>query len=33
MKCSKCGKDLEDNAKFCPSCGEVLSDENLSVKQ
>ena len=24
MKCSNCGKENEDNAKFCKSCGESL---------
>ncbi|MGN1382018.1 MAG: zinc ribbon domain-containing protein [Eubacterium sp.] len=24
MKCRKCGKEIEDNIKFCPYCGEVI---------
>ena len=23
-KCSNCGKELEENAKFCPECGKQL---------
>ena len=23
MFCGKCGKQIEDNAKFCPYCGAV----------
>ncbi len=23
MFCSKCGKQIEDNAKFCPYCGQI----------
>ena len=25
MKCSKCGTELEENAKFCPKCGMAVS--------
>lgn len=25
--CSKCGAKLKDNAKFCPSCGEKLTED------
>ena len=24
MFCSKCGKELPDEAKFCPACGAIL---------
>lgn len=26
MFCSKCGKELEEGAKFCPSCGAKTGD-------
>ncbi|MBR3023873.1 MAG: zinc-ribbon domain-containing protein [Oscillospiraceae bacterium] len=34
MKCTKCGKELGGNAKFCPSCGEpiVLNDNCTTNK-
>lgn len=25
MFCPKCGKQVDDGAKFCPACGEPLS--------
>lgn len=28
MKCIKCGAELEDNALICPSCGQVVSDQD-----
>ncbi len=32
MFCGKCGKNVEDNTKFCPSCGNPLGDSsNLST--
>lgn len=30
MFCAKCGKEMEDNAKFCPSCGAEASGETTS---
>ena len=30
MFCAKCGKEMEDNAKFCPSCGAEASGETMS---
>ncbi|MDY4574887.1 MAG: zinc-ribbon domain-containing protein [Intestinibacter sp.] len=28
MKCSKCGNEVKDGAKFCNICGEKLNCEN-----
>lgn len=30
MFCKKCGKEIEDGVKFCPSCG--ASQENETIK-
>lgn len=30
MFCAKCGKEMDDNAKFCPSCGAGTSGETVS---
>lgn len=30
MLCTKCGILLEDNAKFCTTCGEVVSSQDIS---
>jgi hypothetical protein len=30
MFCAKCGKEMDDNAKFCPSCGADTSGETMS---
>jgi thiol:disulfide interchange protein len=30
MFCAKCGKEMEDNTKFCPSCGAEASGETTS---
>ena len=30
MYCAKCGKEMDDNAKFCPSCGAGTSGETMS---
>ena len=27
MKCNKCGREIEDNATFCPYCGEKVEME------
>ena len=27
MKCNKCGKEIENNATFCPYCGEKVEVE------
>lgn len=27
MKCEKCGKQLEENSKFCSNCGEPVKNE------
>lgn len=32
MFCQKCGKEMEDDTKFCPHCGEKTS-QNESVQQ
>lgn len=28
MYCTRCGKELEEDAKFCPKCGEPVRLEN-----
>lgn len=28
MKCRKCGVEMDNNALICPSCGQVVSDED-----
>lgn len=33
MKCNNCGFDLVDGGKFCPFCGEQLSDINNEKKE
>ena len=34
MFCSNCGKQLPDNAKFCPDCGQpIIIPENPIVKE
>jgi len=33
MKCSKCGKDLGDDARFCPSCGEEVVVEEIVTEE
>ena len=31
--CSKCGSEIDENATFCPNCGNPVSNENnTSVK-
>lgn len=25
MFCSNCGKEITDNSKFCPNCGSVVN--------
>lgn len=33
MKCKKCGKEIQDGQKFCPSCGsKVKEDSRFSIK-
>ena len=29
MFCSKCGKQIEDNTKFCPHCGNKITSSNM----
>lgn len=29
MFCSKCGKEIEDNTKFCPYCGNKITGSNM----
>uniref|UniRef100_A0A7C4Y4Q2 SPFH domain-containing protein n=1 Tax=candidate division WOR-3 bacterium TaxID=2052148 RepID=A0A7C4Y4Q2_UNCW3 len=31
-KCPKCGKDIPQDAKFCPECGEKLTDKKFCPK-
>jgi len=30
MYCSKCGKEIADNSKFCPECGTNIAGESSS---
>lgn len=30
MYCRKCGKEIPENSKFCPECGEQLAEEEVS---
>lgn len=31
MFCSQCGKQIDDNAKFCKYCGKLLNSQNKSI--
>lgn len=31
--CRKCGAQIEDDAEFCPNCGEPVNGNKLSVTQ
>ena len=31
MYCLKCGKELDDNAKFCSQCGTLIEEESFSA--
>lgn len=31
MICNNCKKEIENNASFCPSCGEKISEENKVI--
>lgn len=31
--CEQCGKELEDNAMFCPECGTKCHSEKVEVKE
>jgi hypothetical protein len=31
MFCPNCGKQIQDNAKFCESCGTVLNDQFMAA--
>ena len=30
MFCSNCGKEIQENSKFCPICGTALKKFNIS---
>ena len=30
MYCKKCGREVEDDAKFCPFCGENLQENTVT---
>lgn len=30
MFCIKCGTQVEDDAKFCPTCGANLAEEDIN---
>jgi len=32
MFCANCGKELEEDAKFCDSCGEKVEAEEVEVQ-
>ncbi len=32
-KCSKCGAEAKENARFCKSCGATAGDEALKDKK
>ena len=32
MYCTKCGNKIDDNANFCPRCGEKITRENNNKK-
>ena len=33
MFCSKCGKQIDDDAKFCEYCGAVINDQTVSSEK
>lgn len=33
MKCRKCGKEIEDNVKFCPYCGSKVGLDTIAEKK
>ena len=33
MFCSKCGKELQDDTSFCPSCGNKVGENAPAVSQ
>lgn len=33
MYCKKCGKEIDNDAKFCPYCGEKVEDDAVVVEK
>lgn len=33
MKCSKCGAELSEDAKFCSACGEKVTTSNKKINK
>ncbi|MGN0250029.1 MAG: zinc-ribbon domain-containing protein [Oliverpabstia sp.] len=33
MYCGKCGNNVNDDASFCPICGNALAKKNLKVEK
>lgn len=33
MFCSNCGKEIDDNSKFCPECGKAVANANIKKEK
>ncbi|BCR35678.1 DUF4190 domain-containing protein [Mariniplasma anaerobium] len=33
MYCKMCGREMDDDAKFCPSCGEPVEDDMFETEE